>query len=562
MNHVQNTMEQSLTRIHVATDRDALLEAALSSAKRHLEPAKLFVVRKGEIRGYLALEKDQLDRAAIARQALTLGEGSLASTAAESGILYLGPLPEGDPCAGLFSEASPKKPDLVVLPIAIKERTVFLLLGLLKTAITPELRQDFTQLGQVTALALASLIVRNKDGQASAAPPAPVLLKKPKAPPLVTLPRPVTPQAKACPGPAPGSSPPEPALGLKALAETFHQLAPSPAKAQAPLQVAPKTQVIPEAPVQKLTAQVATTNNSWLNDLDWNMDASDLPATVSEQTAPQTPAPVAVAAPPPNKRAEKAEKEKSKTREKSKTKEKSKGKNKTAETANAPEAGPPQSTRPPPPARPETPLPPPPPPAVATATATDHAILLEKKKESGKKSRKEKKKDKKATAEMPPVLEALPSTVAVEKPAPPLDSAPLAPTLEVIAPMATAPLADDQPSAESQRHFPRLPLTVEVTFTSEHNFYTGFLQNISCGGIFVATYEIINIGQKVELEFSLPGLEGHCLTRCEVRWLRDYNPLSPETIPGMGLRFIELQEHVRVAVERFLRQRDPIFFDE
>ncbi len=46
---------------------------------------------------------------------------------------------------------------------------------------------------------------------------------------------------------------------------------------------------------------------------------------------------------------------------------------------------------------------------------------------------------------------------------------------------------------------------------------TGFMENISDGGIFVATYASFEIGERLELLFSLPGVEGWCTTVCEVR---------------------------------------------
>lgn len=115
-----------------------------------------------------------------------------------------------------------------------------------------------------------------------------------------------------------------------------------------------------------------------------------------------------------------------------------------------------------------------------------------------------------------------------------------------------------------QRRYPRFPLKVEVTFASEHNFYTGLVQNIGSGGLFVATTQLLPLGARLDVEFSLPGWDPSCLASCEVTWLRDREAVhgGADGVPGMGLRFVEVAPEVAAAVDRFIRHREPIFFDE
>jgi uncharacterized protein (TIGR02266 family) len=114
---------------------------------------------------------------------------------------------------------------------------------------------------------------------------------------------------------------------------------------------------------------------------------------------------------------------------------------------------------------------------------------------------------------------------------------------------------------EEVRNDAREALAVEVTFESEHNFYTGLVENISAGGLFVATGEIRPIGTRFAVEFSLPGLGRPCRALCEVRWVRDYN--SARELPsGLGLAFVELFPSDARAIEAFLAHREALFFDE
>lgn len=122
--------------------------------------------------------------------------------------------------------------------------------------------------------------------------------------------------------------------------------------------------------------------------------------------------------------------------------------------------------------------------------------------------------------------------------------------------------ADAGPAGQTRRASKRFPLRVDVTYNSEHNFYTGFLRNIGSGGLFVATHTPGRLGEEVTVSFTLPGMSEACEVLCEVRWLREYDPHAVEAVPGMGLRFVEVDQEAEAAIELFIRHREPIFFEE
>ena len=122
----------------------------------------------------------------------------------------------------------------------------------------------------------------------------------------------------------------------------------------------------------------------------------------------------------------------------------------------------------------------------------------------------------------------------------------------------------EPPAAQAEQHereCTRFPLNVEVGYASEHNFYTGFLENLSSGGLFVATHNPAEIGDVVEVTFTVPALHRNCSAMCLVQWTRDYNPSMPDMIPGMGLKFVNLDTDARAAVELFIKHREPIFYE-
>jgi uncharacterized protein (TIGR02266 family) len=117
-------------------------------------------------------------------------------------------------------------------------------------------------------------------------------------------------------------------------------------------------------------------------------------------------------------------------------------------------------------------------------------------------------------------------------------------------------MQDDHPLRAS----PRIPYEVSVTLGSKHNFYAGFVQDISCGGVFISTEVLQPVGTVIDFELSLsPGMI-LVPVRGVVRWIRDAGAEEGEV--GMGLQFIDLTPGIRRRIEAFIeRRRDLIFYE-
>lgn len=113
---------------------------------------------------------------------------------------------------------------------------------------------------------------------------------------------------------------------------------------------------------------------------------------------------------------------------------------------------------------------------------------------------------------------------------------------------------------EKRRH-ERQRLEVEVDFSDDTNLYTGLTQDISTGGLFVATWALRPLGALVDLRFQLPNDHVVEVTG-EVRWRREPRFVNDGTTPGMGIAFLELSGDDRAALEEFMRTVAPIYHDE
>ncbi len=106
---------------------------------------------------------------------------------------------------------------------------------------------------------------------------------------------------------------------------------------------------------------------------------------------------------------------------------------------------------------------------------------------------------------------------------------------------------------------PRLDVSLMVSVDSDSNFYVGFTENLSDGGIFVATHAPRPIGCSVNLVIALPN-QMPIRAKGTVAWVREYSE-SNEAAPGMGIRFDQLAPNDVNRILEFARARQPMFFD-
>ena len=168
---------------------------------------------------------------------------------------------------------------------------------------------------------------------------------------------------------------------------------------------------------------------------------------------------------------------------------------------------------------------------------------------------------------MPPIPPVPPPPPAMRAVPPPLPAAaavapPPPPPPPVVVPPPEEPAIAPAPSSRpSVRAHERRAVELEVDFASDSNFYVGFAENLSGGGVFVATYVLRPIGTVLDLSVQLAGDAEPLHVRGEVRWTREPSR-SGDLWPGMGVRFQALSPQDEARIRAFLDTRDPLFFDE
>jgi hypothetical protein len=151
----------------------------------------------------------------------------------------------------------------------------------------------------------------------------------------------------------------------------------------------------------------------------------------------------------------------------------------------------------------------------------------------------------------------------------------VAPTRAALAkPRETNVSARDESSGVLERPIahdsePRL-IEAPLGANSPSNFYAGLSSDVlASGGLFVATYQLPEVGEAVLLEISMPG--GYEFTaKAIVTWIRSAGAAATGTQslratagpPGFGARFSEISEEGRSLVLRYVRNREPLFYDD
>jgi uncharacterized protein (TIGR02266 family) len=111
-------------------------------------------------------------------------------------------------------------------------------------------------------------------------------------------------------------------------------------------------------------------------------------------------------------------------------------------------------------------------------------------------------------------------------------------------------------SHAGQRKTPRTSTVIQVDYhTTDHtteSFFRDFVDDISAGGMFIATPKPLEPGTQLRLEFLLPGCDYPIRVNGEVTWSRSVS--SEGQRRGMGVKFDGLSSSAKDKINTIIKQ--------
>ena len=112
----------------------------------------------------------------------------------------------------------------------------------------------------------------------------------------------------------------------------------------------------------------------------------------------------------------------------------------------------------------------------------------------------------------------------------------------------------------NQRRAMRAPLIVEkIPCDDGHKTFFGYAKNVSRGGLFIATVNPRELGEKFLIEWTLPTKPSYTIRcQCEVVWKQHFQRKGANE-PGMGLRFLDLSVADGGIVDKWVAEQATTF---
>lgn len=79
--------------------------------------------------------------------------------------------------------------------------------------------------------------------------------------------------------------------------------------------------------------------------------------------------------------------------------------------------------------------------------------------------------------------------------------------------------------------------------------------NLSIGGVFLETLQVLPLDSHVTLEFIVPGGENPIVAKGQVTWINfAVEPVNPDLPTGFGIRFLDLEREEEWLIRNFLQE--------
>ena len=118
-------------------------------------------------------------------------------------------------------------------------------------------------------------------------------------------------------------------------------------------------------------------------------------------------------------------------------------------------------------------------------------------------------------------------------------------------------MADDRESGDDgrdRRRYRRYDVKLQVDASSEDTFLFSYISNISEVGIFLSSHEPMPEGTRLKLRFgSIDEDEDVFEVEGEVVWVNPFREGGENLNPGMGIRFVDLDDGQRERIVKLVK---------
>ena len=109
----------------------------------------------------------------------------------------------------------------------------------------------------------------------------------------------------------------------------------------------------------------------------------------------------------------------------------------------------------------------------------------------------------------------------------------------------------DEKRINTRKH-PRVLIRALVDYESQDTYLYDYSENLSQGGIFIHTDKPLDVGDRIELRFSLPDVEKVFEILGEVKWINAEK--KQRALPGMGIEFMNLNEEDKSLLAKYIER--------
>ena len=103
----------------------------------------------------------------------------------------------------------------------------------------------------------------------------------------------------------------------------------------------------------------------------------------------------------------------------------------------------------------------------------------------------------------------------------------------------------------------RIPIQILVDYRADGSYLFDFCKDVGTGGIFIETESPQNVGEELELTFTIPDSKETLTTTGKVIWIQQEistKNKSRTQSAGMGIQFVEFSTESKSILEEFVRR--------